>query len=239
MSIMKDMLLLIKYGYKGTSQSYYKFLIRKGVNIKGKIVRFHSPWTIMIDIQKPWMIEVGNNVNITAYCKILTHGYEWSVLQGKYGKILGSAGKVKIGNNVFIGQNTTILKGTIIEDNVIIGANSLVCKKCEANSVYAGVPAKRICSIDEYLKKRDTSRLNEAAESIIEYYKKYGKYPEKKYLRDFCYLFENNYDNLEDELKYVFKLSGNEEKSIKVFKENKPMFKNYAEFIDYIKKNYN
>lgn len=56
-------------------------------------------------------------------------------------------------NNVFIGSGTRILYNTRIGNNVIIGANSLVNKDIPDNSVYAGVPARRICSFDEYVEK--------------------------------------------------------------------------------------
>lgn len=72
------------------------------------------------------MIDIGENVQITIGVKILTHGYDWSVLKGYYGKVLGSSGKVTIGNNCCIGMNTVILKGTSIGDNVIVGAGSVV-----------------------------------------------------------------------------------------------------------------
>ena len=55
----------------------------------------------------------------------MTHGSDWSVLKGVYGDILGSSGG-KIGDNVFSGMQTTILKGVHIGNNVIIGANLLV-----------------------------------------------------------------------------------------------------------------
>ena len=45
---------------------------------------------------------------------------------------------MKIGNNVFIGMNTTILKGTTIGDNVIIGAGSVVSKSIPNNCVAVG-----------------------------------------------------------------------------------------------------
>ena len=44
-------------------------------------------------------------------------------------------------------MHTTILKGTNIGDNVIIGANSLVNKSVDSFSIYGGVPAKKIKSI--------------------------------------------------------------------------------------------
>ena len=51
---------------------------------------------------------------------------------------------VQIGNNVWLGANVIILPGTIIEDNCIIAAGSVVNKLIESNSVYAGAPAKKI-----------------------------------------------------------------------------------------------
>lgn len=56
-------------------------------------------------------------------------------------------GRIQIGNNVFIGMRALILKGVTIGDNVVIGAGSVVTKKIPSNSVYAGIPARRICSL--------------------------------------------------------------------------------------------
>ena len=68
--------------------------------------------------------------------------------------ILGSVGEVTIGNNVFIGQKSTILAGTRIGDNVIIGANSLVKKDIPSGVVVAGNPAKVICTLEEFIERR-------------------------------------------------------------------------------------
>ncbi len=51
---------------------------------------------------------------------------------------------VRIGNNVFIGCNCIILKGTTLGDNCIVGAGSVVHGTFPANSVIAGNPAKII-----------------------------------------------------------------------------------------------
>ena len=62
-------------------------------------------------------------------------------------------GRVKIGNNVFIGAETVILPNVTIGDNVIVGANSTVTHSLSKNSVYAGNPAKKISSMEDFLEK--------------------------------------------------------------------------------------
>lgn len=51
---------------------------------------------------------------------------------------------VNIGQHVFIGMNSIILKGVTIGDNAIIGAGSVVTKDIPANCVAAGVPCRVI-----------------------------------------------------------------------------------------------
>lgn len=51
---------------------------------------------------------------------------------------------VYISNNVWIGANSTVLKGVTIGDNSVIGSNSLVNKDIPHNCIYAGIPAKFI-----------------------------------------------------------------------------------------------
>ena len=96
----------------------------------------------------PWLIEIGDRVTISTNVTILGHDASTNVVS--CGTKLG---KVKIGNNVFIGTGAIILCGSRIGDNVVIGAGSVVSGQVESGSVYAGCPARRICSIEEYEKK--------------------------------------------------------------------------------------
>ena len=56
--------------------------------------------------------------------------------------------KVTIGNNVFIGSHSTILKGVIIGDNAVVGACSLVSKDIPANEIWGGNPITFIKKIN-------------------------------------------------------------------------------------------
>lgn len=229
---IKNILLYIKYQHKATSKSYVNYLRKKGIKI-GKDTNFYSPWTIFVDIQRPWMIEIGDNVHITSGCNILQHGYDWAVTKKLYGEVLGSSGKVKIGNNVFIGVKTTILKGVTIGDNVVIGANSLVNKDLASNAVYAGNPAKFIMTIDDYFHKRKKEQLNEACELVREYFKIHNRLPKKELLREFYWLFQNKEENMVPEYEKVLHLNGNYEESYSKFLQNEPIFKSYKDFLDY------
>ena len=159
------------YREKASSEIYIKYMRKKGASIGNGTMVF-SPTRTLIDMTRPWLIDIGDNVQITEGVTILTHGYDWSVLKAVYGEILGSSGRVKIGNNVFIGMNSTILKGVNIGNNVIIGANSLVNKNIPDNSVVAGNPARVIMSLDNYYKKRKKKQYEEASELVRLYRKK-------------------------------------------------------------------
>lgn len=52
--------------------------------------------------------------------------------------------RIEIGENVWIGSNSTILAGVRIGNNAVIAAGSVVTKDVESNTVAGGVPAKFI-----------------------------------------------------------------------------------------------
>ena len=98
--------------------------------------------------QHPFLLEIKDNVIISAGVKILTHDTSFTVVGGK-----DLAGEVTIGNNVQIGENAIVLPGVRIGNNSIIGANAVVNVDIPPDSVAAGVPVKRISSIEEGLQK--------------------------------------------------------------------------------------
>lgn len=146
---------------KSSSVRYTKWLRKKGCKV-GEGVQWHGLRDISVDTTRPSLIEIGSNVCFTRGCAILTHGYDWFVLRNLYGEIISSSGKVVIGNNVFLGTWTVILKGVTIGDNCILGARSVVDKDIPSNSVAVGCPARVVYSIEEYYQKRRSEYIDEA-----------------------------------------------------------------------------
>lgn len=235
--MIKRALKKVIYGNRASSDIYINYLRKIGCTI-GEKTTIYSPRNVIIDETRPYLIEIGNNVQITDGVRILTHGYDWSVLKVKYGDVLGSSGRVKIGNNVFVGVNTTILKGVNIGDNIIIGANSLVNKNLLEEGVYAGNPVKYIMSLDEYYDKRKEKQLDEVYECATRYYEVYSKWPNKEVFREFFWLFEEKNIPLCTTFEDVMKLEGNEDISYEKFNKRKSLFDNFEQFISYVKKRY-
>lgn len=117
----------------------------------GKNFQYNSGYPI--DANWPWLISVGDNVTLATGVKLLAHD-AGTAKTGAHTKI----GIVKIGSNVFIGANSIVLCNTRIGDNVIIGAGSVVTHDVPSNSVYAGNPAKFVCTFDEFSQKHLSNR---------------------------------------------------------------------------------
>lgn len=100
---------------------------------------------------EPYLIEIGDHVQLTTGVKIFTHGGGW-VLRQEHPSI-DIFGKVKIGNNVYVGNNSLIMPGVSIGNNVVVGAGSIVTKSVPDNSIIAGNPARIIGNFDDYKAK--------------------------------------------------------------------------------------
>lgn len=220
---------------RSSSEDYIKYLRKIGMKI-GEDVNIWSPMQTVIDETRPFGITIGNNVNITTGVKILTHGYDWSVLKAITGKVYGSYGSVSIGNNVFIGMNTIILKGVTIGNNVIIGAGSVVNKDIPDNSVVVGSPARVISDVQTYETKVQAKQLEYAFNLFKDYYERYKRIPTEEIFDEFFFLFKNNYSQLNEKEKKQLHNATNIDYSIKALNKNKPLFDSYEHFINDCKK---
>ena len=91
---------------------------------------------------EPYLIEIGDNVRIASGTIFLTHDGAVNCFRGEING--GIFGRIKVGNNVFIGTKSIILLNTTIGNNCIIGAGSVVRGHFPDDSVIVGNPAKII-----------------------------------------------------------------------------------------------
>ena len=91
-------------------------------------------------------IRIGEHVLIAANCTLSATNHAFSeadrmiVEQG----FMPSRGGIDVGDDVWIGANSVVLDGAVIERGCVIGAGSIVRGVLEAYGVYAGQPLRCI-----------------------------------------------------------------------------------------------
>lgn len=114
-----------------------------------------------ISVSENGTLTLGNNFTITAESSIVAHlniefGNDcllsWETLimdtdfhkiYNEFGELINDEQPIKIGNNVWIGCRNLVLKGAVIPDNAVLGANSVVSKKLDVeNAIYVGNPVR-------------------------------------------------------------------------------------------------
>ena len=176
--------------HQRSNSAYISFLRKKGVEV-GEHVLFRDRRTTMIDLTRPALVSIGDNVDINRHFQILTHDWGCFVIRSKYNDFVNSSGRVIIGNNVYFGTDVIILKGVTIGDNCIIGAGSVVSRSIPANSVATGNPCRVVCSLDEYYEKRKERGLAEAVEYVQAYRKRFGRDPHPQEMTEEFIYFVN------------------------------------------------
>jgi acetyltransferase-like isoleucine patch superfamily enzyme len=100
---------------------------------------------------EPYLIEVGDNVLISGNVSFFTHDPGIVMLaRNEASNIAGHFGKIKIGNNCFIGSLSAFLPNTQIGDNCIVCAGAVVMDSFPDNCVIMGNPARVAFSTDFY-----------------------------------------------------------------------------------------
>lgn len=139
MSFLRNMVMLLN------REIPTEMLVKRGMKV-GK--DFNRQQGCFLDPTHCFLITIGDDVTMSIRVTVMAHDASTKKTLG-YTKI----GQVHIGNHVFIGANTTILPGVTIGDYAIIGAGSIVTCDIPARTVVAGVPARHICDVDEYVKR--------------------------------------------------------------------------------------
>lgn len=229
---MKIFNKLYKLYYTSSSKRYIKYLKSGGVKV-GDGTFVLDPKKIQIDISRPELLEIGENVFLHRGTIILTHDWASWCFVNSHNDFLPSHGKVKIGNNVWLGENVTILKGVTIGNNVIIGLGSVVTKDIPSNSVAVGIPAKVVGSYEEYYKKRREIYVNECVEYAQAILASRKDLTKEMFYDDYpCFVDGGNYQ----EYDYPYHRIFNPIQFDKWKKYHKAIFKGFDDFVDFVKK---
>lgn len=137
-----------------------KLVIRKSIHYLGNVLRFFQMSFLRasgarigrntmislgakIDVRRG-QITIGDHCLITHGCYILSHDGAAHVINDED----NGTGYVTIGNHVFIGVNSVVMRNVTIGDHAIIGAGSVVNKDVPIGAIVAGNPAKVIKQLE-------------------------------------------------------------------------------------------
>lgn len=88
-------------------------------------------------------IEVGNKVLIASGCRFVDHNH--GIAPGlPIGNQPGTAARISVEDNTWIGANVVILQGVSIGTGAVVAAGAVVTRPVPANAIMGGVPAKVI-----------------------------------------------------------------------------------------------
>lgn len=133
---------------------YHRLLYDYGMNIE--LDKGYIDQTAYFDNYDYSLITIGKNVTISKEVLMLTHDFSVNSIlhtmtaDGVGGYLLKP---ISVGNNCFIGARVTILPGTVIGDNSIVGACATVKGEIPKNSIVIGNPARIIGNTVDYGRK--------------------------------------------------------------------------------------
>jgi acetyltransferase-like isoleucine patch superfamily enzyme len=106
----------------------------------------------LANLTDPMFVRLGNNVRL-ARCTIFGHDGSVNMLRNAYGVRVDHVGKVDIRDNVFIGEQAMVMPDVRIGPDAIVAAGSVVTRDVEPGTIVAGVPARQIGKVADYVER--------------------------------------------------------------------------------------
>lgn len=100
---------------------------------------------------EPYLITIGNHVQVTHEVSIYTHGGGQAIRQTH--PDFDVFGKVVIEDWAYIGAYSQIMPGVTIGEGALVAAGSVVTKSVPPHTVVGGNPARYICTTEEYYER--------------------------------------------------------------------------------------
>ena len=115
---------------------------------------------------EPYLITIGNNVQITDGVRFHTHG-GGGAIRRMYPDF-DCFGKITVEDYAYIGAGSQILPGVVIGSSSIVGAGSIVTKSVPPGVVVAGNPARVVGTIEHFISKNQIFNLHSKGMSSVE-----------------------------------------------------------------------
>lgn len=128
--------------------------------LKAQGMRIGNNCRIFCDIStsESYLVEIGDNVTVSGNVTLITHD---ASIQKAMPDVTDLFGKIKIGNNCFIGHGAIIMYGVTIPDNTIIAAGSVVTKSISVGGkIVGGNPARIIGDIESFAERYKENAVN-------------------------------------------------------------------------------
>lgn len=109
---------------------------------------------------EPYLISIGNHVQLTKGVSIHTHGGGHSIRQNH--PDFDVFGKVIIEDWAYIGAYSQIMPGVTIGEGALVAAGSIVTKSVAPHTVVGGNPARYICNTEEYYERNKKYNIGTA-----------------------------------------------------------------------------
>lgn len=105
---------------------------------------------------EPWLVEIGARVTVAAGVLFLTHDGASRVFRDRVAgsSVFGNRfGAVRVLDDCFVGARAILMPGVTVGPESIVGAGSIVTRDVAPRTVVAGVPARSLCTLDEYVER--------------------------------------------------------------------------------------
>ena len=117
-----------------------------GVNIGKNCLISTRYWS-----SEPYLITIGNNVQVTDKVSFHTHGGGQAIRQTH--PDFDCFGKIHIEDYAYIGAWSHIMAGVTIGEGALVAGGSVVTKSVPPHTVVGGNPARYICTTEEYYER--------------------------------------------------------------------------------------
>ncbi len=146
-----DLCRTLEFGHSAVVSSFTKIKAVRGFIKFGNRINFAAGCFVSTG---PGGLVTGDNFMVGPNVNIIAGSYKYHKMATHFDDLGKTSKGIRIGSTVFVGAGATILDGTVIGNNTIVVANSLLNRRYPDNCILKGNPAKVIPWREGYQQKK-------------------------------------------------------------------------------------